>query len=156
MKINTLQFLSGLVLVLVLCSGTVLAQRPAIEKNQKKKPNRVAYRNYIYQKPFFEFGGQIGPSIAFTDVAPKTPQTQPSFLEFKVQDMRFVGGVYARYRMKPWLGLRSDINYAMLAGDDMHSLNAEVRSRQKSFNNQLFELSSLKEIYFPNKIKSYV
>ncbi|NLF43882.1 MAG: hypothetical protein GX587_14410 [Bacteroidales bacterium] len=123
--------------------------------NQKKRSNRVAYRSYFYQKPYFELGFMAGPAFGLTDAAPSEPDAQPNFLEFRASDMRFTGGIYGRYRINPFFGVRGELNYTMLAGDDASSPEPLVRERGRSFTNNIFEFSAIGELYLPSRVKTY-
>lgn len=60
----------------------------------------------------------------------------------------FGGGIFAKYNFNSTWGIRLDLNYLTLSGNDNKSTNSNQKQRNLAFDNHLSELSLLSEFNF--------
>lgn len=110
---------------------------------------QFTYRNYHLPGPRSEIGITAGNVFPFTDTAPDIHDTQPKFSDFSLQSSDFNGSLFFRYRHNGMLAIKGTASYIKLKGDDRWSNNDTVRARDRSFQNELFELAAIGEFYIP-------
>lgn len=112
---------------------------------------QFTYRNYHLPGPRFEFGLMGGAVYPFSDVAPGEPDKQPAFSEFRFKSVDLNSGLFFRYRFNDLYAIKGTASYLKLKGDDFWADSDTVRSRGRSFSNELYEIAAIGEIYLPKK-----
>jgi hypothetical protein len=149
-KKMTKSVLTTFLFVLVCTISLPLASQP---KPRVLTPGnkQFTYRNYQLPGPRIEMGLSGGVVFPFTDVAPGAPDQQPGFLDFRFETVDINAGLIFRYRFNDLYAIRGAANYLKLKGDDRWAQTDTVRQRNRSFTNELYEMSVMGEFYIPKR-----
>ncbi len=104
-----------------------------------------------YFTPFFaqnlEIGTTLGGSLYNGDIA-ITPSTA-------VNQIRFGGGIFVRYHVNDWFGLRLQVNAGTLFADEKNFGSSEWKTRRGySFSSPIYEIAILPQIH-PFRLGSF-
>lgn len=96
----------------------------------------------------WDFGGSLGVSNYLGDIGGKEKPRRDFIYDMNLTQTRLSSGAFARYKLTPVISLKSSLNYIRIQGNDALSPNPERFSRNLSFRNNMFELSTVAEYYF--------
>jgi hypothetical protein len=96
----------------------------------------------------WDFGGSLGASNYLGDIGGKEKPRRDFVYDMNLTQTRLAAGGFARYKLTPVFCLKSSLNYIKIQGSDALSPNPERFSRNLSFRNNMFEVSTVAEYYF--------
>ena len=96
----------------------------------------------------WDFGGSLGASNYLGDIGGKEKPRRDFVYDMNLTQTRLTAGGFARYKLTPVFSLKSSLNYIRIQGNDALSPNPERFSRNLSFRNNMFEVSTVAEYYF--------
>jgi len=96
----------------------------------------------------WDFGGSLGASNYLGDIGGKDKPRRDFIYDMNLTQTRLAAGGFARYKLTPVISIKTSLNYIRIQGNDALSPNPERFSRNLSFRNNMFELSSVGEYYF--------
>jgi hypothetical protein len=95
-----------------------------------------------------DFGGSFGASNYLGDIGGDEKPRRDFIYDMKLSQTRISAGGFARYKLLPSISVKASLNYIRIQGNDALSSNPERFSRNLSFRNNMFELSTVGEWYF--------
>ena len=111
-----------------------------------RRPLQLSRRSMLMQQLGWDAGFNIGTSHSLTDVSGNSVEQRPSFLNTQWQTTSINAGAFARYKFHDMFAARASFNYGRIHGAD--SL-ADGRTRDFYFDNNIFELAVVGEVYVP-------
>lgn len=96
----------------------------------------------------WDFGGSLGVSNYLGEMGGKEKPRRDFVYDMNLSQTRLSAGGFARYKLTPVISLKGSLNYIRIQGNDKLSPNPERFSRNLSFRNNMFELSTVGEYYF--------
>jgi len=111
-----------------------------------RRPLQLSRRDIWLLRYGWDIGINIGTSHSLTDVSGTSVDQRPSFLNTQWSTTSINAGVFGRYKFHEFFAVRGAINYGKIHGAD--SL-AAGRTRDFYFNNNVFELAVIGEVYAP-------
>jgi hypothetical protein len=96
----------------------------------------------------WDFGGSLGVSNYLGDIGGKEKPRRDFIYDMNLTQTRLAAGGFARYKLTPVISVKGSLNYIRIQGNDALSPNPERFSRNLSFRNNMFELSTVAEYYF--------
>jgi hypothetical protein len=96
----------------------------------------------------WDFGGSLGASNYLGDIGGKEKPRRDFVYDMNLTQTRLAAGGFARYKLTPVFSVKGSLNYIRIQGNDALSPNPERFSRNLSFRNNMFELSTVAEYYF--------
>lgn len=96
-----------------------------------------------------DYGIKLGAANYFGEIGGKDQPARPWVLDMKINQTRWSGGAFLRYRFNHWIGINSSFNYLRIQGADSLTDYIPRKARNLSFRNDIFELSARAEIYTP-------
>jgi len=96
----------------------------------------------------WDFGGSLGVSNYLGEMGGKEKPRRDFVYDMNLTQTRLSAGGFARYKLSPVISVKSSLNYIRIQGNDALSSNPERFSRNLSFRNNMFELSTVAEYYF--------
>ncbi len=101
-----------------------------------------------YSQFKWDFGGSLGASNYLGDIGGKERPRRDFVYDMKISQTRWDVGGFARYKLTPSISVKGSLNHIRIQGNDALSTNPERYSRNLSFRNNMFELSTTGEYYF--------
>jgi hypothetical protein len=96
----------------------------------------------------WDFGGSLGVSNYLGEMGGKEKPRRDFIYDMNLTQTRLSAGGFARYKLTPVFSVKNSLTYIRIQGNDALSANPERFSRNLSFRNNMFELSSVAEYYF--------
>jgi hypothetical protein len=96
----------------------------------------------------WDFGGSVGVSNYLGEMGGKEKPRRDFVADMNLTQTRLSSGAFARYKLTPSISVKGSLNYIRIQGNDALSPNPERFSRNLSFRNNMFELSTVAEYYF--------
>lgn len=102
------------------------------------------------KKSHFDVGVFTGPIFALTDIGGTGDKRRPSIMDIQLKETNLTYGVFGRFKILPAnMAVSASLQYGKLSGDDKLSINTSRYNRNKSFENNIIDLTTRYEYYLP-------
>lgn len=96
----------------------------------------------------WDYGGSVGATNYLGDIGGKEKTRRDFVSDMKLSKTRWNGGLFARYKWRDKISLKTAFDYMRVTGDDKLSTNPGRMYRNFNFRNDIFALSQTAEIFF--------
>jgi hypothetical protein len=117
-----------------------------------RRPLQLSRRDMWMLRFGWDIGFNVGTSHSLTDVSGTSANQKPSFLNTQWNTTSLNVGVFGRYKFHEFFAVRGAFNYGKIHGAD--SL-AAGRTRDFYFNNKIYEIAVIGEVYAPKLYNNF-
>lgn len=103
----------------------------------------VGFSQYLW-----DFGGHLGASNYLGEMGGKAGTRKDFIADIKLSKTQFALGGFARYKFTPLISAKIGANWVRIEGADHLSTNPGRRGRNLSFQNDIFELELVGQVFF--------
>lgn len=96
----------------------------------------------------WDIGFSLGASNYLGDIGGNVLTRRDFVADMKLVQTKPSAGVFARYKLNPWLSLKGNLSWARLAGDDKLTTNPARNARNLNFRNDVIELAGVCQFNF--------
>jgi hypothetical protein len=115
--------------------------------------SRLSFQSFMEPGPILEAGLSVGAANSITDIAYNSYNSSKMSLSgINMKGMSPAAATFVRYRFNELVALKTSFSAMKIRGNDNWSSDDSIAGRGKFFNNRLFELALLGEVYLPQNL----
>lgn len=100
-----------------------------------------------YSQYYIDYGVSVGAANYLGEIGGGIEERRGGFVDMKLNATKWNLGGFFRYRMSNRFGVKANLNYLRISGDDKNTLNPARRARNLSFKNDMIEFTTNLELY---------